>query len=220
MYEKPDYVFPELNTETIDGKRHYVTPEGNKFISITTLLGHFKKKSIAQWRKRVGEAEANRITSESSTNGTRMHSGLELYLDGKDHSKYVETKEEQNQFDRIKDHLNRHLNETWYQEIPLYSNRLGVAGRVDLIGLYKDRPTIIDFKTSRKLKRKDWIHDYFMQASFYAMSLYEMTGFPIKDLPILISVDKGADLQLFHETVGDWMEPLYDRINEYKEIHK
>lgn len=60
---KPDFNFSDLNTKTIDGKRYYVTPEGNKFISITTLLGHFKQKSIAQWRKKVGEKEANRITS-------------------------------------------------------------------------------------------------------------------------------------------------------------
>ena len=86
-----------------------------------------------------------------------MHSGLELYLDGKDHKQYVETKEEEVQFDCIKNHLDNHLQETWYQEIPLYSNQLGVAGRVDLIGLYNNMPTIIDFKTSRKLKKKQWI---------------------------------------------------------------
>ena len=171
IIEKPTYDFWDLKTKTIDGKRYYVTPEDNKFISITTLLGHFKKKSIAQWRKKVGEAEANRITSESSSNGTRMHSGLELYLDGKDHKKYVETKDEEVQFDRVKDHLDKHLQETWYQEVPLYSNQLGVAGRVDLIGVHDDAPAIIDFKTSRKWKKKQWIEDYFMQAAFYSICL-------------------------------------------------
>ena len=218
MYAKPNIQLTEISTKTIDKKRYYVTPEGNKFISITTLLGHFKQKSIAQWRKRVGEKEANRITAESSSNGTRMHSGLELYLDGKDHKQYVETKEEKNQFDCIKNHLDNYLQETWYQEVPLYSNQLGVAGRVDLIGLYKESPAIIDFKTSRKLKKKEWIEDYFMQATFYSMAFYELTGYPIKAIAILISVNKGEDFQVFHEKVGNWMKPLHSKIKEYKEI--
>ena len=218
IIEKPTYDFWDLKTKTIDGKRYYVTPEDNKFISITTLLGHFKKKSIAQWRKRVGEAEANRITAESSSNGTRMHSGLELYLDGKDHKRYVETKDEKVQFDRVKDHLDKHLQETWYQEVPLYSNQLGVAGRVDLIGVHDNAPAIIDFKTSRKWKKKQWIEDYFMQATFYSMAFYELTNYPIKDIVILISVNKGEDFQVFHEKVGNWMKPLHSKIKEYKDI--
>ena len=218
MYTKPEIELAEISTKTIDKKRYYVTPEGNKFISITTLLGHFKQKSIAQWIKRVGEKEANRITAESSSNGTRMHSGLELYLDGKDHKQYVETQEEQNQFDCIKNHLDSYLEETWYQEVPLYSNQLGVAGRVDLIGLYDGAPAIIDFKTSRKWKKKEWIEDYFMQATFYSMAFFELTGYPIKDIAILISVNKGQDFQVFHEKVGNWMKPLHSKIKEYKEI--
>lgn len=213
---KPNYSPTELNTKNIDGKRHYVTPEGNEFISITTLLGHFNKKSIQEWRKRVGEEEANRISNEASSNGTRMHTALELHLDGKNNKDYLQTKEEQIQFDRIKHHLEENLQETWYQEVPLYSNRLKVAGRVDLIGLYKNKPTIIDFKTSRKTKKKEWIHDYFMQATFYAMSFYELTEYPIKDLAILISVNKGKSFQYFEEKTENWMRPLYQKIKQYR----
>lgn len=115
---------------------------------------------------------------------------------GKVHKQYVETQEEQNQFDCIKNHLDSYLEETWYQEVPLYSNQLGVAGRVDLIGLYDGAPAIIDFKTSRKWKKKEWIEDYFMQATFYSMAFFELDGYPIKDIAILISVNKGQDLGL------------------------
>lgn len=218
MYTKPEIDFADISTTTIDGKRYYVTPEGSKFVSITTLLGHFKKKSINEWRKRVGKEKADKITAESSANGTRMHSGLELYLDGKDHKEFVKTTEEKNQFDCIRNHLDGYLQETWYQEVPLYSNQLGVAGRVDLIGLYNNSPTIIDFKTSRKIKKKEWIYDYFMQATFYSMAFYELTGYPIKDIAILISVNKGEDFQVFHEKVGNWMVPLNDKIKEYRKI--
>ena len=96
--DRPSYQPKELQTKSIDGKRHYVTPDGEKYISITTLLGHFTAKSIQQWRKRVGETEANRISTESSVNGTKLHSSLELYLDGKDHTQLIESQEEQNQF--------------------------------------------------------------------------------------------------------------------------
>ena len=106
--ERPLYQPKELQTKTINGRRHYVTPDGEKYVSITTLLGHFTAASIQKWRKRVGEAEANRISNESSSNGTRLHSSLELYLDGKDHTQLIESQEEQNQFDRIRNYLDEH----------------------------------------------------------------------------------------------------------------
>ena len=218
--DRPLYQPQELQTKSIDGKRHYVTPNGEKYISITTLLGHFTAKSIAAWRRKVGEAEANRISTESSNNGTKLHSSLELYLDGKDHTQLIETKEEQNQFDRIKNYLDEHLTETWYQEVPLYSNRLKVAGKVDLIGTLDGVPTVIDFKTSRKKKKKEWIQNYFEQASFYAMSLYEMSGIEIKDICILITVNKGEDFQIYNEKVGNYMGSLYDKILKYRDFQE
>ena len=138
-YTKPDFEFESLKTKSVNGERHYVTSENQLYISITTLLGHFKKKSIYEWRQRVGSEEADRISKESSSNGTRMHSATELYLDGKDYSKYVKTEDEKNQFDILKTHLDNYLQETWYQEETLYSHQLGVAGRVDCIGLYEDK---------------------------------------------------------------------------------
>ena len=120
--DRPLYQPQELQTVSLNGKRHYCTPNGEKYVSITTLLGHFTAKSIAAWRKRVGETEANRISTESSNNGTKLHSSLELYLDGKDHTQLIETKEEQNQFDRIKNYLDEHLTETWYQDCLLYTS--------------------------------------------------------------------------------------------------
>ena len=215
---KPDYTFQKLKTKSVNGERHYVTGENQLYISITTMLGHFKKKSIYEWRQRVGEEEANKISKESSANGNRMHSAAELYLDGKDYSNYVQTQDEKNQFDILKSHLDNYLQETWWQEETLYSHRLGVAGRADCIGLYEGAPTVIDFKTSRKWKKKEWIDDYFMQATFYAMAFYEMTGYPIRDIAILISVDKGKELQVYREKVKNWMNPLWHKVQEYNAI--
>jgi hypothetical protein len=217
-YTKPDFEFETLKTKSVNGDRHYVTRENELYISITTMLGHFQKKSIYEWRQRVGSEEADRISKESSSNGTRMHSATELYLDGKDYSKYVKTEDEKNQFDILKTHLDNYLQETWYQEETLYSHRLGVAGRVDCIGLYNGKPTIIDFKTSRKFKKREWIKHYFMQTTFYAMAFYEMTGYPIHDIAILISVDKGKELQVYTDKVKNWMNPLWHKVQEYNAI--
>ena len=217
-YTKPNFEFETLRTKSVNGDRHYVTSENELYISITTMLGHFKKKSIYEWRQRVGEEEANRISKASSSNGTRMHSATELYLDGKDYSEYVKTEDEKNQFDILRTHLDGYLEETWYQEETLYSNHLGVAGRVDCIGLYNGKPTIIDFKTSRKFKKREWIDDYFMQATFYAMAFYEMTDYPIRDIAILISVDKGKELQVYTDKVKNWMNPLWHKVREYNAI--
>ena len=217
---RPNFTPKELETVSIDGNRHYCTPNGEKYVSITTMLSHFTAASIQQWRKRVGEAEANRISSASASNGNRLHSSLELYLQDKDHTQLIESQEEQNQFDRIRNYLDEHLTETWYQEVPLYSNRLKVAGRVDLIGLLDETPTIIDFKTSRKKKKKEWIQNYFEQASFYAMSLYEMSGIEIKDICILITVNKGEDFQIYNEKVGNYMGSLYDKILKYRDFQE
>lgn len=209
----------ELNTETINGKRHYVTPNGSKYISITTLLGYFSEESIKKWRKKVGDEEADRVSREASTNGTRMHEALELYLDGRDFSSRVESEEEQEQFNKIRNHIDQYVSEVWHQEVALYSDRLSVAGRVDLIATYKDNPTIIDFKTSRKHKKREWIHNYFMQAAFYSCAYFELTGIMIDKIAILISVDKGRDFQVYEEEVKNWIEPLCRTVRTYQHLH-
>ena len=123
---------PEINTETIDGKRYYVTPTGEKYPSITTVLGHFNKKAIWEWRQRVGEKEANKVSTQASRRGTKVHQMCEDFINNElDEKKFMPSDRET--FNTIKDLLSENINNVRVQEATLYSDYLRVAGRVDCI---------------------------------------------------------------------------------------
>jgi len=202
----------ELNTETINGKRHYVTPNG-KYPSITSVLGAFPNPALFEWRKRVGEAEANRVSAVASSRGTKFHLLCEKYLLNEEIDKKQFMPDALNSFYEFKDILHR-INNIHKLEVPLYSNQLKVAGRVDCISEFDGKLSIIDFKTSKKEKKEDWISDYFIQASFYSMAYYELTGLQAKQIAILISVDDGDD-QVFIKEVKDYIPSTISKIKEY-----
>jgi genome maintenance exonuclease 1 len=211
---RSDIELKELNTETINGKRHYVTPEG-KYPSITSVLSVLSKDSIMAWRKRVGEEEANRISTQAARRGTNVHQMCEDYLNNElDMSKFMPN--EKDMFKPLKETLDKHIGTIYAQEAPLYSNYLGIAGRVDCIAEWDGRLSIIDFKTSRKLKKKEWIHSYFQQATAYAIMWEERTGIPIDKIVIAITVDDEDEPQIFVEKRDNWVKDLINTINLYK----
>ena len=205
--------YKELKTKNIDGKRHYVTPNGN-YPSVTTVTSLAIKDGIKAWRERVGEKEANKIASQAARRGTKVHKICEDYLNNVDLN--YEEIEPINHFlfKQIKPILDIRLDEVYGLEVPLYSDFLRVAGRVDLIGEFDSQLSIVDFKTSRKTKKKSWIHSYFIQACAYSIMWEEMTNIPIKQLVVLITVD-GARPQVFMEHRDTWTEPLYKIIDTY-----
>lgn len=202
----------ELSTKTVDGKRFYITPEGD-YPSITTLLGHFDKHKLLEWRKRVGEEEANKISSKASSRGTKIHSLCEKYLLNEDIEKNKIDPDDLEMFYSFKPILNN-INNIHYLECPLYSNRLKVAGRVDCIGEYNNKLSIIDFKTSKKLKDESYIENYFLQATFYSMAYYELTGIKVNQIAILIAVDY-AKPQEFIRPIEPYMKKLVEKIRTY-----
>jgi genome maintenance exonuclease 1 len=117
-------------------------------------------------------------------------------------------------FSQIKPILDKHVNNIWAQEVPLYSDKFMVAGRVDCIAEYDGELSIIDFKTSRKPKKEEWITNYFIQAAFYAAAFYERTGVAIKKFAIIITVD-GSEPQVFTGSTFDWLKELYKVREEY-----
>ena len=185
----------ELKTTNVNGSRFYVTPNGNKYPSITTVVSSDpeKKRGLMEWRKRVGEKEANRISSQAARRGTSVHTLCEHHL-------YNPCPEEPDSvwqkampdaiemFNSMAPILNKNVNNIHGQEVALYSDRLGVAGRVDCIAEWNGKLSVIDFKTSRKPKKAEWIRDYYMQCAAYAAMYYERTGIPIKDLVIAVMV--------------------------------
>lgn len=200
--------------------RHYNTPSGKSYPSITTILGADPKKkaSLDQWRQRVGHEEAERVSRVARDRGTSMHLICERYVDNEDTPFRDAMPDAVTMFKSLQPVLDEHLDNIHAQEATLFSDRLGVAGRVDVIGEWDGVPVILDFKTSNKPKRASWVHDYFMQCSAYAAMYYERTGFPIRDLVVAISV-VDSEPQIFQEKVADWLPKLQGAIRQFHQIN-
>ena len=203
----------DLKTENIEGKRYYVTPKGNKYVSITSLLGNLSKQSIIEWRRRVGEAEANKISRQASSRGTRVHNICESYIKNQEGILEGVLPDAIDMFNSILPLLDR-IDNIHVAEGALYSDDLGVAGRTDLIGEFDEKLSVIDYKTSRKKKTWEMCHAYFMQGAFYAHAYEELTGISINDIVIIMAVESDKPL-LFRETKDRWIEPLKQVITKY-----
>jgi len=206
--------YDDLECITESTGRRYVTPEGKKYPSITTVLSILSEDSIREWRARVGEEEANKISHRAASRGTAVHSIIEDYINNKeDYSKKYMPNVVQD-FKRVKDILDSRIGEVYAQEVPLYSDYFKIAGRVDCIAEFDGILSVIDFKTSRKTKKKEWIENYFIQESFYAAAFYERTGIPIKQIVTIISVDNDES-QVFIEEPLKWLPKLTNVRKEY-----
>jgi genome maintenance exonuclease 1 len=209
-----------LSVEEIHGKRYYISPSGKKLPSVTTVLGHFKKKQISEWRARVGDEQANRISTRAATRGTKFHNMMEKYLLN-DNTLFENVLPDMKQaFHDVKDAIDK-IDNIHYIEGQMFSERLGLAGRTDCIGEYDGVLSIIDFKTSLKPKKKEWIENYFEQGTAYAMMYEELVGNPIDNIVIIVSTDDGSQpLQVFQENKYDYMQSLLEKIHIYKQETK
>ena len=204
---------PKLTRKTTEKGRRYFTPEGKAYPSITTVLSILNKDKIQEWRKKVGEDQANRISQQAATRGTAVHSIAEDYLNNKDTSSYLP--HIQQSFINIKKILDEHITKIYGLEVPLYSRHLGLAGRCDCVGVYDGVPTIIDFKTSKRVKKAEDISNYFAQMSAYAIMWEERTGMPIVNTVIIMDVDNDLPI-VFKNHRDNYTELLLDTIKEYK----
>ena len=191
MFNHVDLDLKPLEREHIDGVRYYKIPDEEeliKMVSITSVTSHFNKEIFVNWRKRVGNEEADRITKAATKRGTDMHTLTENYLYNKNLPEVPPISEFL--FKIAKGELNK-INNIYALEGPLYSRQLGVAGTVDCIAEYDGELAIIDFKTSKKPKPREWIEHYFVQAMAYGCMLYEMHNISIKKLVIIMACENG-----------------------------
>jgi len=191
----------DLTTETIDGQRHYVLPDGiTKLKSVTTILGEkTDKTSLLEWRKRVGEEEANRISTQAARRGTAIHNMAEKYLLNEDMTPIFQKEMPINieTFQKIQPVLNEHVGTILGIETPLASKTLGCAGRTDLVAEYDGVLSIIDFKTSKRLKEESYIENYFLQATVYSMMFEWTYNLSVPQIVIIIAVDDESTPQIF-----------------------
>ena len=191
MFNHIELDLPKLERETIDGVRYYKVPNEEEFlklVSITSVTSHKNRQFFANWRKKVGEEEADRITKAATSRGTDMHTLTEHHLKN----------EELPQVQPISDFLFKiskstlkRINNIHALEGSLYSKQLGVAGTVDCIAEFDGELSIIDFKTSKKPKPREWIEHYFVQCMAYGCMLYELTGISVKKLVIIMACENG-----------------------------
>jgi len=192
MFNHVDVTLPRLERETIDGVRYYKVPNGEdllKLVSITSVTSHYNREKFAKWRKKIGDAEANKITARATSRGTDMHTLTEHYL--KNEELPVVQPLSDLLFKIAKPTLNK-IDNIHSLEGALYSKELGVAGTVDCIAEYEGELSVIDFKTSKAPKPRKWIDGYFVQAAAYACMYYELTGTPVKKLVIIMACEDGT----------------------------
>jgi len=194
--------------------RVYQTPSGRAYPSVTAVTGLHGKDAIMAWRKRVGEEEANRVSLRATTRGTRVHSLCEDYISNKPVTADLF---DQEAWQSLVPELDK-INNIHCLETQLYSDHLEVAGTVDCIAEYNGKVSVIDFKTSKRVKKKSDIHSYFMQTSAYAVMFEERTGIPVSRLVILMTVDDEPEASVFVEKRDDWIDQFIDLREAYKKL--
>ena len=215
MFNHLDNVLPQLERATIDGVRYYSIPDGDqllKMVSITSVTSHFNKEIFVKWRKRVGVEEADKITKAATSRGTDMHTLVENYLYNRELPPVQPISDFL--FKIAKTELNK-IDNIYCLEGALYSKQLGVAGTTDCIAEFDGELAVIDFKTSKKPKPREWIENYFVQAMFYGMALYEMTDIPIKKLVIIMACENGECVVYEERDLKKYMKLVVEYIKKF-----
>ena len=220
MFNHVQISLPEVTTETINRKRFYVTPEGEKYPSITTVLSTRKKEGLFEWRKRVGNDVANYVARTSASRGTKVHHMCEDYLNNEfDEEKHRKDFLPFCLFNQLKDQALCNVNNIYAQEAGLYSDKYKVAGRVDCVAEYKDTLSIIDFKTSTRERSDDWNENYYIQGSAYAEMFEERTEMKIDQVVILVVTEDGT-VQEFVKSKQDYLPMLEESINAWSKSNE
>ncbi len=218
------YNYTPLNRTTVEGKRHYCLPEGSKVPSVTTILDKTKpeekRQALANWKRRVGEQQAQQITTEAAGRGTRMHKWLETYVKEGDMGIPGSNPYSQQSHAManiiVFEGLAKNVTEFWGVEVPVYYSGL-YAGTTDCIGIWKGKPAILDFKQTNKPKKKEWIDDYFMQLAAYALAHNNTHGTDIKQGVILMcsANNEFQEFEILEYEFEHWTEEWLKRVELY-----
>lgn len=216
------YNYIELKRKSVDGKRLYTNPYGDPVPSVTTILDKTKpaekRAALANWKKRVGVEEAQRITTEAANVGTVMHAILESYVKNEEYlgDNLLQAKV---MAEQVIKNIDDNLDEVWGAEVNLCAANL-YAGTTDLVGVWKGKPTIMDFKQTNKPKKREWIDDYFLQGAAYGMAHNEMFGTNIENIAIFMC-SRAGEFQLFEVEADEfkqWETKWAMRVAEYYKL--
>ena len=219
---KSKYTYEKLKRVEVGGKRRYAAPGGAPVASVTTILSGTKDMThLIEWRKRVGEKKAQEITTEAAGVGTRMHHYLETYVETGEwpqpgSNPYA--KQAHMMATQIKEQAMADVDEIWGSEVPLYVPNI-YAGTTDLVGTYKGNPCIMDFKQTNRPKKLEWVEDYFLQLTAYALAHNEVHGTNIREGHIFMCSRAGEYQQfdLWPDEFDDWAQEWWKRVYQYYE---
>ena len=223
MYNPNRFNYIKFNKETIDGSRKYATPDGEKLPSVTTILDATKseesKKALMEWRNRVGHKKAQEITTEAAGRGTRMHKYIEDYIkEGvlKDPGTNPYSIQSQKMAKSIIDKGLCKVSEAWGVEVPLYFPKV-YAGTTDLCGIHDGQEAIMDHKQSNKVKKREWIEDYFVQSAAYATAHNEVYGTNIRKGVIFMCTADNQYLEFIVEgsEFDTYADKWFQRVEQY-----
>lgn len=197
--------YPVIKRITTDEGRLYEVPNGNRYPSVTTVTGKMNEEAIKKWRARVGEEEANKISSRAAGRGTKIHSLCESFLKGEPLQVDMF---DQDFWNNLKPFVDK-IDNIHALENMMYSDKLQLAGTVDCIGEYEGELSIIDFKTASKLKKEEWIQNYFIQATAYSVMFEELFDIKVPNIVIIIGVDNETP-QIFKKRRKEFIKQLVD----------
>lgn len=218
LTDKQKELVSDIPTEYVDGKRYYVI-DGLKLPSITTVLSLKSEAGISKWREKVGHEKADAISNKAKNRGTNFHTLCERYLRGEQNLFEGVMPDLKNAFKKTQREIDK-ITSLWHIELPLYSKVLGVAGRTDIIGRYEGEPAILDFKTSVKEKKKEYIQSYFEQETAYSLMYAERTHIQIRKIVTIFYVDDLDAPVVYIEKPGDYITSLKSSIyNYYAKYH-
>lgn len=217
------YIYKSLQRDESTGKRLYATPDGHKVPSVTTILDKTKpaeaREALANWKRAVGEQKAQQITTEAASRGTRMHKYLEDYIKGEPLKESVSNPYAQQSLDMARKVIAEgfpKISEVWGSEVPLYFPEL-YAGTTDCVGIHNGDESILDFKQTNKPKKEEWIEDYYLQLTAYALAHNEIHGTNIRK-GVILMCSKDYEYQEFilkPENFDYWTERWCDRVSQY-----
>jgi genome maintenance exonuclease 1 len=204
----------ELNSVERDKKRFYLV-DGEELPSVTTVLSSFKSGSLSEWRNRVGKEVADKIATTAASRGTAVHKICEDYVNNLDDYLKGKMPLSISLFNQIKEYLDKNLESVYNIEIPLYSKKLKAAGRCDMLCRVGGKVCIVDYKTSTKIKKVEWIENYFQQTTAYAIMVEELYNLPVDNIILVIAVEEENTPQIFVRSPNDYRDSTINLFNLY-----
>jgi len=209
--------FENFVSITTDTGRMYKTPKGMIYPSVTTALSMMSKQAIIEWRKRIGEEEANKITRQATRRGTNLHNLLEKYLMNDYNYGKGQMPSDLDLFYKIKTVLDKNVTLIRGQEFPLYSDVMKIAGRCDLLCDYDGELSVVDFKSAAKEKKEEYILNYYYQATAYCLMIKELKNIDVKQFYIIIASEQPA-AQVFRGEVSRYRDECIEYFTNYYNI--